>query len=1018
MPPSADLPGKLLRQIVDVVPRAIVVTDATGIIRLWSDAAQRLYGWSEGDVLGRPIFEILDPGKGLSDRPGILEALLAGEELHQQLHLVRSDGGTVHVNSVTRALLDADGQIELIVGATDELAELAALELETKELSDHLRLALDAGGFGTWRWDMATGVTQWDQEMERLFGLAPGTFDGTFDAWKALLHPDDVAPVLQVLDAAVANRSHYRLEHRVVTADGTVRWLEGSGRVTLDQDGNVTGTIGCSHDISERARAVAERERLAEVAVESLARERVQRERLELVAAVNEALEDSDDLPGLMARITTAVVPRLGDWCALHILDTDTSVAPLVEIAHTDPDMVRFARHLQARHPYDPDAPTGIAAVIRTGQPEFHPIIDDELIDSLDPTPEQRQILSDLGVHSAMTVPLTKQGRALGAMQFVMSQGHRSYTDEDLGLAQAVCARIAATLDNRRLRRLAERTARTDASLAGLGRRLAASASIDQVLGVISEDAPRVLGADAVDVALALDAESLTISGSGRRVALADAGPLSAAMGQAETILHQGAVRHPGREDTDGTAGALVASPLYDDVHDPMGVLVLSWDQAVIFDEIDLNAIETLSRLCGQAIVRSQFAGHTQQMADLAAAMAAARTTTEVARLLREHGKTNLRASVANLRLIDADTATVRTALPSDAPDRFTRLYERVALESKLPLTDAIRDEQAVWIDDLDEYRGRYPGAADDAEEAGLGALAIQPLYDSDGEPIGAMAFAWPAAMRFDHRLRSQFATMGDLAAQTLERVRLFEAEHAVIASLQRRLLAPLPDVDGVQMAAHYQPAASAIGMGGDWYEAVPLGDGSVVVILGDVVGHGVDAVVAMSQIQHLLTGLLQAGTPLGDVLARANAMIAGPEPIYATALLLHLDPLGRRVGYANAGHPPALLRDPAGSVRLLDANQHPMFGLALGPFELVYEPMEEGALVLAYTDGLVERRNETIDEGMDRLAGLLARLEGDELETALRELVDTVSAADPNRRATTDDVAAVLIRAQRRRGT
>ena len=1008
----------MLRRIVDVVPRAIVVTDAAGTIRLWSDAAHRLYGWTEDEVLGRPIFEILDPGAGLSDRPGIVEALLAGAELHQQLQLVHRDGGTVHVTSVTRALLDADGQIELIVGATDELAELAALELETKELSDHLRLALDAGGFGTWRWDMATGITQWDPEMERLFGVEPGSFDGTFDAWRALLHPDDVERVLHVLDDAVANRSHYRLEHRVLMADGTVRWIEGSGRVTLDREGNVTGTIGCSHDISERARTEEERERLTEVAVQSLARERVQRERLELVAAVNEALEDSDDLPALMGRITTAVVPRLGDWCAIHLLQSDQSLAPLVEIAHVDPAMVRFARDLQTRFPFDPEAPTGIAAVIRTGEPEFHPIIDDELIARLDPTPEQRQVLDELGLHSAMTVPLAKRGRALGAMQFVMSHGHRAYTEEDLSLAQAVCARIAATLDNRRLRRLGERTARTDASLAGLGRRLAAAASVHQVLAVISEDAPDVLGADAVDVALALDAESLTITGSGLRVALADAGPLSAALGQAETILHRGLVRHPGRDGHDRIVSALVASPLYDDVHDPMGVLVLSWDQAVIFDEIDLNAIETLSRLCGQAIVRSQFAGHTQHMADLAAAMAAARTTTEVARLLREHGKTNLRASVVNLRLIETDTATLRTALPSDAPDRFTQLYERVALESKLPLTDAIREEQAVWIDDLDEYRGRYPGAADDAEEAGLGALAVQPLFDSDGEPIGAMAFAWASAMRFDHRLRSQFATMGDLAAQTLERVRLFEAEHAVIASLQRRLLAPLPEINGLQMAAHYQPAASAVGMGGDWYEAVPLGDGSVVVILGDVVGHGVDAVVAMSQIQHLLTGLLQAGTQLGDVLARANAMIAGPEPIYATAVLLHLDPVRHRVGYANAGHPAAMVRGPDGTVRWLDANQHPMFGLALGPFELVYEPLEEGSLVLAYTDGLVERRNEVIDEGMDRLAGFLGRLEGEEIEVALRDLVDSVSAADPDRRATTDDVAAVLIRTQGRRPT
>ena len=237
MPP--DLEGPLLRRIIDVVPRAIVVTDAAGSIRLWSDAARHLYGWAEPEVLGRSIFEILDPDQGLDYRPEMLEALLSGAEVHRHLRVLHRDGSRIDVASFTRALLGPDGQIELVVGATDDLAAVAELQRETRDLSDHLRLALDAGGFGTWRWDLATGVTTWDPEMERLFGLEPGTFDGTFDAWRALLHPDDVEHVLAVVDDAVANRSHYRLEHRVVTPEGQVRWIEGAGRVTLDADGNV-----------------------------------------------------------------------------------------------------------------------------------------------------------------------------------------------------------------------------------------------------------------------------------------------------------------------------------------------------------------------------------------------------------------------------------------------------------------------------------------------------------------------------------------------------------------------------------------------------------------------------------------------------------------------------------------------------------------------------------------------------------------------------------------------------------
>lgn len=988
-----------------------MVTDAVGTIQVWSDAAHQLYGWPERDVLGLPVAEVLGPPDPPVDGPAVLEALRSGGEVRSERTVRHRDGRVLHVFTIVRALLGEDGTVQYVVGATDDLAEIAALEIEAKELADHLRLALDAGGFGTWRWDIASGVTTWDPEMERLFGLAPGTFDGTFDAWTALLHPDDADEVLRVVGEAVAAKTRYRLEHRVITPAGEVRWIEGAGQVTLDAEGVVTGTIGCSHDIAERALAEQERKRLSKVAVESLARERVQRERLELVAAVNAALDGADDLPTLMARVTHAVVPQLGDWCTLHVLESETARVPLVEIAHHDPAMVRYARELQARYPFDPDAPSGVAAVIRTGQPEFFPLIDEAMIAASGATPEQQQILRDLGLRSAITVPLAKRGRALGAMQFVMSDGHRPYTEEDLTLVTAVAARIAATLDNRRLRGQRDRTARTDAALANLGRRLAAASTLDQVLAVIAQDAPVVLGATRAEVGLALDAASITVMGRpGRRVPLDDAGPLAAALLQTETVLHEGEIAF-GVDRPDGTIGAIVASPIYDDVHQPMGVLVLTWDEPTTLDEVDLNAIETLSRLCGQSIVRSQLAGHTQELAALAAAMAGARTTSEIARLLREHGAAHLRTVLTDLRLIDRESATLVTVLPDPVHRSVLEHLDRVPLRSPMPLTDAFRDQRAVWITDLDDYRRRFPDTAAEAADVGLGAVAVLPLADSDGEAIGAVVFGWPHAMRFDHRLRSRLTTLAGLAAQTLERVRLYEAEHAVIASLQHRLLAPLPAVDGLEMASYYEPAAAAVGMGGDWYEAVVLADGSVVVIIGDVVGHGVDAVAAMAQIQHLLTGLLRAGTPLGEVLALANAMITGPDRTFATALLLHVDVERGRVGYRSAGHPWALVRHPDGVVSKLDANQHPMFGMAVEAGDLVYAPLPPGAVVLAYTDGLVERRDEGIDVSVERLAARLASSPAGDLDRALHRLVDEVRALDPDRRPTTDDVAAVLIR-------
>lgn len=120
---------------------------------------------------------------------------------------------------------------------------------------ERLSLALAAADLGTFQWDLASGTTTWDERLEAIFGLPPGGFDGRFETWVALLHPDDRAGVLASLDRAVAERSAYEVRHRIVWPDGSVHWIEGRGQVTVDADGQVTGSIGCSRDVTDRALA-------------------------------------------------------------------------------------------------------------------------------------------------------------------------------------------------------------------------------------------------------------------------------------------------------------------------------------------------------------------------------------------------------------------------------------------------------------------------------------------------------------------------------------------------------------------------------------------------------------------------------------------------------------------------------------------------------------------------------------------------------------------------------------------
>ncbi|MFN8040166.1 MAG: SpoIIE family protein phosphatase [Acidimicrobiales bacterium] len=327
-------------------------------------------------------------------------------------------------------------------------------------LAEHLQLALSAGGLGTWRWDLATSRVIWDERLEALFGLAPGTFGGTYDDWMALLHPDDVEHVLATVRGAMEARSGYVMDHRVVWPDGSVRWLQGRGQVVVDDRGEVAGTIGCVGDVTERVVAEQERDRLVIETRAAAASERLHRERLEFLARINDELRFSVDRADLMQRVTRVAVPRLGDWCSIHVTVEDADV-PLVEVAHVEPDMVAFARSLQDRFPYDPDALMGVPAVIRSGQTEFHPRIDDQLIEAADVPTEAREVLRSLALQSAIVVPLRKRERILGAMQFVATAGSRPYDLDDVTLAEAVAVRIASSLENLRLVEQSRRVAAT-----------------------------------------------------------------------------------------------------------------------------------------------------------------------------------------------------------------------------------------------------------------------------------------------------------------------------------------------------------------------------------------------------------------------------------------------------------------------------------------------------------------------------------------------------------------------------
>ncbi len=449
------------RAVLDMLDRGVVVTDPDGRIVLWNAAAEQLYGWSEHEVLGRSVLDLLAPEHQAMENSEDLLSVARGAAMTGDRLVTDRHGNMLLVHTFAAPMLDDQGNAVAIVGSSQDVGELRIAEQQERDLTEHFRSALEAGGLGTWRWDMSSGETVWDERLETLFGMSPRTFDGSFDTYVSSLHPDDRDSVLAAVEEAVVAKSTYRVEHRVVWPDGSVHWLAGVGGVTVDAHGDVTGTVGCTMDVTARVEQGQELQRLAELAVRSADDERLQRERLEFLAQINEALNDSSTVREVMTNVTRCAVPRLGEWCTIHVLPADGRPTPDVEVAHVDPTMVTFARELQERFPFEPHAPTGVPAVIRTGVTEFYPDISADVLSSIDVADEARDLVIQLELRSAITVAMKKRDRVIGALQFIATTQSRRYTAADVVLAEALAGRIASSIENLRLHEQQKEIAQT-----------------------------------------------------------------------------------------------------------------------------------------------------------------------------------------------------------------------------------------------------------------------------------------------------------------------------------------------------------------------------------------------------------------------------------------------------------------------------------------------------------------------------------------------------------------------------
>ncbi len=249
---------------------------------------------------------------------------------------------------------------------------------------------------------------------------------------------------------------------------------------------------------------------------------------------------------------------------------------------------------------------------------------------------------------------------------------------------------------------------------------------------------------------------------------------------------------------------------------------------------------------------------------------------------------------------------------------------------------------------------------------------------------------------------------LGRRVGLILDNARLFEVQRRIAETLQRSLLPDVPAVEGLTVAARYEAGAIGAEVGGDFYEVLDLPGADVGFAVGDVNGHDVLAAAAMGHLKGMLRACAhEAATTPALVLERVDSMITGlGMPTLATAVYAHLSRRGEgwRLVWSNAGHPPLVARLPDGTVELLQAARtEVLLGLDSGPRLDTVRDLPAGTTLIGYTDGLVERRSETFDVGLDRLLEAV-RTGPDDVEALCEHLLTVL---DGDRR---DDIAVVAL--------
>ena len=777
--------------------------------------------------------------------------------------------------------------------------------------------------------------------------------------------------------------------------------------VPLHAEGSTLGALTLSFAVSETAEEPSHDFLVAfgDVCGQALQRARAAEaaatagRKLAFLARASEELSGTLDIETTLGNLARLTVPEIADWCVVHLLQDEELACVAVE--HVDPAVRELGVELQRRWPEQLDS-AGVGRVVRTGQPMLVASVEtapDSAPEEPDAAgdPEREELVARLGLRSMILAPLTARGRTLGALSFMSAESGREYGPADLAFVEDLARRAAVAVDNARLYTVATGPGPTDPAA---GARLVQRPRAESLPGhaddallrwQLAQEAGRLGSWD-------LDARTLTLSWDEQ---CADLFGTSLGLYESEFAAFQDRL-HP------------------DDLERVMAVLRVTIDTGAPFD-VEYRAVlpdgrlrHLLSRARGvpgpdgrvarvvgavvdvtelreAASAESRSARLLAGLGDVAMRLAAAATVADLTQVVIEQGLNVLGADGGAVCVRDDERGTIRLTVSQSLPSQVQEEFPELPLDGPLPGSYTARTGETVLLPTRQSGLDFAPEMAVVYEGTGRSAWASLPLR-AGGRLLGSLVVSWTQERAFPLREQELLSAFAAQCAQALDRMQTLEAERRAARSarrlsetLQRSLLTRPPEPDHLEVSVRYVPASQEAQVGGDWYDAFITRDGALNLVIGDCTGHDREAVAAMAAVRNLLRATAYAvdGEPAAVLTSLEETMGGLDVTALATALLARVEQTEehrrrgvREMVWSSAGHLPPVLRSADGQTVVLRSTPDLMLGLMPSTDRSDHRiEIQPGTTVVLYTDGLIERRGEDLDTGIERLRSALGEL-------------------------------------------